>query len=150
MKNRRHILRAGPLAWTITGFWLLMLALAVATVEPRPWVFLAALIGAVSLVARTFAIGVHVHGERITVVDWIRVRTRPLDLVTGVRDVHYDGFARDGADSHYLSMIEVGIDHAHPLRIRGLIARARTSRTQAALLARFLGVYGPSGSGVDA
>ncbi|WP_217616540.1 hypothetical protein [Cellulomonas sp. GbtcB1] len=130
--RRRPLLRNGPLAWLLGGFWVGMCALAVG-LEARAAPVAASVAGAlgVALLGRMVLMGVSWDGRELRCVSWLVTRRVRADDVTAVRVVGYSGFANRFSESRMLSMLVVERVSARPVVLRGTIARAATAKAAA-------------------
>lgn len=155
---RRRLLRAGPLAWLLGGYWVGMCALVVALeAQVRP--LAASVAGALglALLVRIALMGVVWDGRELRCVSWLVTRRVPAHDVTAVRVVGYSGFANRFSVSGMLSMLVVERGSARPVVLRGTIARAATvARAARDVEAAVLGAAGapsrpgPRGARADA
>lgn len=129
---RRRLVRTGPLAWLLGGYWVGICALAVA-LEARAAPVAASVAGALglALLVRVALMGVFWDGRELRCVSWLVTRRVPADDVTAVRTVGYSGFANRFSVSGMLSVLVVERASARPVVLRGTIARAATVRRAA-------------------
>lgn len=145
---RRRLLRAGPLAWLLGGYWVGMCALVVALeAQIRP--LAASVAGALglALLVRIALMGVVWDGRELRCVSWLVTRRVPADDVTAVRVVGYSGFANRFSVSGMLSMLVVERGSARPVVLRGTIARAATVAHAARDVEAALGAAGAAPAG---